>query len=814
MLAEYDEDIRNNSFYNTILKEHQDLINKAVEEGWIICIPREGTYTAPITIDDIFDHILIPNIDLSASNYSTLSKKRVVVQNKVIIDNVRHHIPILFEETFYNANMLKYTVWCVDQPLTGKVCCDKACNYSTLVTLQDCIDFLCINADDAIIFYIRDFCQKFLQEHSDFVDYSLEVQKESIQQLIRQCTEDCMRKTNCEKDGKFFVKFTLAVETCMQSYLKNVLFAAIANSMAKEEAEFNKVVQNLSDIEYQDLEIPSVIGDRIFRAKCELNKINKHSTILGKLTCLRNTFNILSQNTSLQFTSDDLLQTLIYLIVKLQINNWLENLKYISEFRFTTLDVHDENSFLITSLEAAILYIKSGPILSRVVEDDLSLMVKNSDLVKIESFLKNCEGEKKVETLCHPLCNCNKCERVLEGACKPLRNKKGQTLLHIAILQNKVDVVEFLVEKGCDVDAMDNSSETPLHYAAKKGLQNILLFLVQFECKTDVKNTNGNTPLHLAVNNGHERCVKALIYSSKTIDINAKNNCGNTPLHTAAKWGYLNIIKILIEAGALTNLSNYSKCTAKDVALNRIVCNACDNQIVPEKPSSPCLMVIRTRKSEHGLRPKTTEQQKKLELLLKAIEDNDAPLTCFYLGFTNPPQATTDSHHHPLCSCEYCQNFLDSLTIEHQQKTHCSVNMCNTEGYTPLHIAAKHGRTDIVRLLLDAGATINLKTYKSLYTPLHLACMYQKLKVVRELLKCGECKIDLQDSRGNTPLFYACCRNDVRIFELLLSYGANVKIKNNDSVSVLYEAERKMLSQILKLLKGTKQSVATEQLFS
>lgn len=830
MLAQYDEDLQNNLFYKEILRKHQDIVNKVVEEGWIICIPRAGSTTSCITIDDVLDHILVPDIELPASHYSTLSKQRVVVQNKIIkvkSHSKAHNVQILFEETFYNADMFKYTVWCIEQPLNGKICCDERNNFHVLVTLQDCIEFLCINAGDSILSQIQVLCQNFMKEHADFTNCSLNVHKESIQQLLSQCIEDCCKKCNCQKDVKFLVNFKLAIETYMQSYLKNVIVNAISACVSKEEAEFNRIVQNLSYVEYQDLEISALIGDRIFEAKCELNKINKHSTVLGKLACLRNTFDTLSQS-KCKFTSDVFLQILVYLIIKLQINNWLTNLKYITEFRFTASDVSDESSFLIASLEAAILYIKNGSIyddvLKKHTDDELSVLVKNSDLEKIDFLLKCSSKDKSVIKLCHPLCSCSKCEGVLEATHQRSTNEKGQSLLHLAIFYNKVDVVEFLVEKHCDVNAIDNFCETPLHYAAKKGYQNILLFLVQSGAKTDEKNSDGNTALHLAVKNAHERCVKALIYSSKTIDVNAKNNWGNTPLHMACKWGYLTIVNVLIEAGALTNTTNYSKLTPKDVALNYFVCKAlqCDKKFLPQKhvTFSDDVSVVSTsslKQHERGVRPKNTEQQKKLDLLLKAIENNDAPLTCFYLGFPNPSTLKTDNNnliHHPLCSCEHCQNFLDSLSFEEEQQTHCNVNMCNAAGYTPLHIAAKHGRSDILRLLLDAGATVNAKTYESLYTPLHLACIYQKLTVVKELLKCGDCNVDVQDVRGNTPLFYACCKNDVRVFELLLAHGADAGIKNFDSVSVVYEAERKMLTQFLKLLKGVRKADDGDELFT
>ena len=57
-------------------------------------------------------------------------------------------------------------------------------------------------------------------------------------------------------------------------------------------------------------------------------------------------------------------------------------------------------------------------------------------------------------------------ELLANGADVDAKDKNGETALHWAACDGRVDVAKILIEKGADVDAKDNHGWTALHEAA------------------------------------------------------------------------------------------------------------------------------------------------------------------------------------------------------------------------------------------------------------------------------------------------------------------------------------------------------------
>ena len=72
-----------------------------------------------------------------------------------------------------------------------------------------------------------------------------------------------------------------------------------------------------------------------------------------------------------------------------------------------------------------------------------------------------------------------------------------------------------------------------------------------------------------------------------------------------------------------------------------------------------------------------------------------------------------------------------NLQIFHKIHRHFPSPTSFQDGMTALHLAARRGQTETVRLLLSAGSDKDPKTKDCGATPLHLAAMKGSLPVVR-----------------------------------------------------------------------------------
>ena len=101
---------------------------------------------------------------------------------------------------------------------------------------------------------------------------------------------------------------------------------------------------------------------------------------------------------------------------------------------------------------------------------------------------------------------------------------------------------------------------------------------------------------------------------------------------------------------------------------------------------------------------------------------------------------------------------------------------------TALHKACSAGHGNIVKLLLENNAKVNVRN-KDGATPLHLACMEGHLKIIQLLIDHGVADIvNSKDNLGWTPLREACEGEHFEIGKLLVANGADLESKNHDTV--------------------------------
>ncbi|KAH8834352.1 ankyrin repeat-containing domain protein [Flagelloscypha sp. PMI_526] len=361
------------------------------------------------------------------------------------------------------------------------------------------------------------------------------------------------------------------------------------------------------------------------------------------------------------------------------------------------------------------------------------------------------------------------------------------TALHAASLAGKLDVVQFLVEEGADVNAEGGEYGTALQAASSKssnGCLDILHFLLQNGANVNAVGGLYGTALQAAMVRGSLDHVKLLtqagaivnfmkgieestyyafawsesleviqflVYSG--IDVNGRGEYG-TPLQAAARWGRLDIVQFLVQNGADVNAAEGEDGTALSTAAKEgslevveflVQAGAEVNAVGVDWPAlqaaarSACLKTV--------------------QFLVREGADVNARGGLF----GNALQAAAESG-----SLEVAQ-FLVQNGAE--------VDARGGLNWTPLRAAAGGwaGGLELVRFLVQEGADVNARGGQ-LGTALQAAAYGGRLKIIQFLLHAGA-DVNTVGGLYGTALQAATVFDRGEIMEVLLQMGADANVE-------------------------------------
>ena len=124
-------------------------------------------------------------------------------------------------------------------------------------------------------------------------------------------------------------------------------------------------------------------------------------------------------------------------------------------------------------------------------------------------------------------------------------NYKKSSPLHVAVLTENLDILQYLLQNSINKNPKDDSEMTPLYWAACLGYSEVCKFLLENHVDKNCQTKDGSTPLLIATLNGHFEVCRLLIEHHADKDLGT--NEGRTPLHAVADKGRLEICKLLLE---------------------------------------------------------------------------------------------------------------------------------------------------------------------------------------------------------------------------------------------------------------------------
>lgn len=99
-------------------------------------------------------------------------------------------------------------------------------------------------------------------------------------------------------------------------------------------------------------------------------------------------------------------------------------------------------------------------------------------------------------------------------------------------------VVVNLLERGLDIESVDESGKTPLHHAATHGTEVAACYLIAYGANVEARDNEGNTPLLWAIRNAGDEdtldIFKKLLMAGA--DRKTVNNKGETPQELIKEW--------------------------------------------------------------------------------------------------------------------------------------------------------------------------------------------------------------------------------------------------------------------------------------
>jgi ankyrin repeat protein len=144
-----------------------------------------------------------------------------------------------------------------------------------------------------------------------------------------------------------------------------------------------------------------------------------------------------------------------------------------------------------------------------------------------------------------------------------------------------------------------------------------------------------------------------------------------------------------------------------------------------------------------------------------------------------------------------------------ERLTEDEANFRDEDGRTPLMHAILDDKADLalIKLLITRGADVNAADREQ-WTPLHFAARDGKSAVVQALLDAGA-SIDAPNNFGNTPLWELVMgpKTDAQMIKTLLQHGADPGKKNKNGVSPIDLARRTGQEDMLPVLEGRERPV-------
>ncbi|XP_038072903.1 inversin-B-like isoform X2 [Patiria miniata] len=305
----------------------------------------------------------------------------------------------------------------------------------------------------------------------------------------------------------------------------------------------------------------------------------------------------------------------------------------------------------------------------------------------------------------------------------------------------------LLLRHNANPDARDNLGRTALHWAVFYKNVDYVETLLDHKADASLRDDKGQNVVHFAVRVNADSCLQLLCERVSTEVLEQRDVEGTPLLMYAAQLGHVQAVKILLRYGAKPDACNREKQTAAHIAA-------------------------------------WAERTDLLELLLRhgaksyAADVNNITVI-----------SAASACHNP----EVLRLILEQGQVEPEY-----LDIADGDGLTPLMVACSKGGSEVMEMLIDFGATLDV-TDKSGKTAVHHAIEHHHNDCVRALIETDPSLAAVTDAEGRNALHLATIEGDIELVQLVLPH-VDVNAVDKEKHSAVHWATVCGLYNIIALL--------------